>query len=430
MPALLPRSTRRIVAAALAALACAAATSRAAPPCVRVEHETPSVLEVVWKISPETVNALRAVHDRLAAVAEMRPRLVVCGSPEVNARVVAGVVPEIRVDAGLLEFTQSPEELAGVLAHEFAHLLMSHREKKVEALKEAYADAVEHGGTVRSFLEQVTSFSRAAEREADDVGFKLAVKAGFAPGGAREFARRMLKSGVAAGEGYLSTHPGLGERAWYSGRLTANENFRAIAEAQLAAGDVEGLERTVAAWKAQAPDSGGAAYYGAFAAVLARRPPSDVAAELEDAVSYFGIDRQSVLGEEYEVQTRDAALALCVALHREGNTIQALNCVKRLRADDVRAFRELTGWRGFLVLGRGREKTPSAVFGARLPGAPITISTCKRVVQREGLRRAEPWRAMREPQRAPERVDEGPVACDPSICDCRAASLEGVTVAQ
>ena len=387
-------------------------------------------LEVAWNVQAETVNALRGAYQRLAQAAGIQPHLSVCGSAEVNARVVDGRPAEIRVDVGLLRFTQNTDELAAVLAHEYAHLLMSHRAKKMEAVKEAYDDAVQHGGTVRTFLESVTSFSRAAEREADDVGLKLAVKAGFSPAGARSFAQRMLKSGFAGGEGYLSTHPGLGERAWYSGRLAANENFHAKAEAQLSNGDAAGLEKTVESWKAQAPDSGAAAYYGAFAAVLAHRPQARVSSELEDAVSFFGIDDQSVLGDEYRAEARDAVLSLCVSLHREGRVVQALNCVKRLRPDDVDAFRRITGWNAFLVLGRGRDRA-SSVFGAHLPGAPVTFSSCRRVVRHEGLRPSSPWRAMRAPQAATTTEPSPPaMACDPWLCDCRATSLDRVTVAE
>jgi len=415
----------------LAALACGIATSAAAAPaCLRVERETPAVFEVVWKVPPESVAALRNAHQKLAEVTGIRARLAVCGTTRVNAQAIDGDIPEVRVDTGLLKFTDNADEIAAVLAHEFAHLLMKHRDKKKEAVRDALADAIRNNGTVRTFLEDVTSFSRAAEREADDVGFKLAVKAGFAPGAARAFAGRMVKAGFASGEGYLGTHPGLGEREWYSGRLAANENYRAAAEAQLAQGDAAALEKTVDAWKAQAPDSGGAAYYGAFAAMMGKRAPGKVSAELEDAVSYFGIDSQSILGDEYQVQTRDAAVALCVSLHREGRTVPALNCVKRLRPAEVRQFRDLTGWTQFLVLGRARESAQTAVFGAQLPGGPLVFSSCKRVVQEEGLRRAEPWRAMREPRLTPVAAEASPVMCDPTMCDCRATSLERVRVAQ
>lgn len=407
------------------------AAAHAAPPCIRVERETPMALEVAWNVPAETVNALRGAYQRIAQVAGIQPHLAVCGDSTVNARAVDGRPAEIRVNVGLLRFTQSPDEIAAVLAHEYAHLLMSHRAKKMEAVRDAYDDAVRNGGTVRTFLESVTSFSRAAEREADDVGLKLAVRAGFSPAGARSFAQRMLQSGSAAGEGYLSTHPGLGERAWYSGRMAANENFHAKAEIQLASGDASGLEKTVESWKAQAPDSGAAAYFGAFAAVLAHRSQARVSTELEDAVGFFGIDDESVLGDEYRSQARDAVLSLCVSLHREGRVVQALNCVKRLRPEDVDAFRRITGWNAFLVLGRGRDGGASSVFGAHLPGAPVMLSSCRRIVKEEGLRPASPWRAMRAPHAAATGEEPAPaVACDPWLCDCRATSLDRVSVAQ
>ena len=63
-------------------------------------------------------------------------------------------------------------------------------------------------------------------------------------------------------------------------------------------------------------------------------------------------------------------------------------------------------------------------------GGPLVFSSCKRVVQEEGLRRAEPWRVMREPRTTPGGTEPTPVMCDPTMCDCRATSLERVRVAQ
>jgi hypothetical protein len=414
--------------------------------CIRVGETVSPAFHVAWNVPMDRIAAVQEAHQRLMRITGLHPDLLICGAKDINASAADTKPQQIRVFTGLLLATDSKDELAAVLAHEFAHLSLAHRAKKEQQAREAirqgsaiYAADVASGAStgranvdaLRTFLESVTSFSRAAEREADDKGVKLATQAGYDPGGARAFAERLLKMGLPPNEGYLATHPGLGERAWYSGRLAANENFRDKAVKALNAGDARQLAKTVAEWKAQAPDSGGAAYYGAFAAIMLRRPASEVSAELEDAVSYFGIDQDSLMGQEYSTEALDAAVSLCVALHREGKVYPALNCIKRLPPPAIREFRKLTGWDGFLILGRSREAFSGSVFGASA-GAGIMISTCGRVAAERGLRPTAPWSALRPPKMTSvaqkEPKESGPMACDPTLCDCKPTTLKDVVV--
>jgi hypothetical protein len=68
------------------------------------------------------------------------------------------------------------------------------------------------------------------------------------------------------------------------------------------------------------------------------------------------------------------------------------------------------------------------VYGAHVPGAPVTLSSCPRIVREEGLRPSAPWRAMREPHRPRVNEPPAPLACDPWLCDCRETRLEQVKV--
>src|SRR4051812_13942340 len=106
---------RALLFASLAVLASGmSATAWAAPSCLRVERETPAVFEVVWKVAPENITALRNAHQKLSEVSGLRPRLAVCGTNRVNAQAIDDAIPEIRVDAGLLKFTDNADEIAAV----------------------------------------------------------------------------------------------------------------------------------------------------------------------------------------------------------------------------------------------------------------------------------------------------------------------------
>lgn len=166
------------------------------------------------------VEAVRSIGERLLPAPSYRYRWYVAQSPELNAFAAPGGI--IVVHAGLIRAADSPEELAGVLAHEVAHSELRHGLRallKSMGLRVLVSALVE-GGTERylgnaaaKFTE--LEFSRDAEREADREAIsRLAA--------ARIDARPMLsmfeklaseaaRQGAEAPE-FLSTHPDLAER--------------------------------------------------------------------------------------------------------------------------------------------------------------------------------------------------------------------------
>ena len=150
-------------------------------------------------------------------------------SSEMNAFALPG--GHIVVFTGLLKSVDRPEELAGVLAHEIAHITERHVLRKtieslglVLVLQSLFGDttgllAVAHQGT--EFLLQ-QKFSRDFEREADDVGFRYLVTAKIDPKGMIDFFVKLGKEAEKAGStqlGMLTTHPPTAERIQ---RLEAN----------------------------------------------------------------------------------------------------------------------------------------------------------------------------------------------------------------
>ena len=170
------------------------------------------------------INYINQLFMRLVAAVPKNPytfRLSVVDSPVLNAFAAPGGY--IVVYKGLLQFTESPEELAGVLAHEIQHV--THRHVTRQILQQASLGvmlgamtgdlngAMVVGVQTASLLGGL-SYSRAAEAEADQEARKLLVTAGINPHGMVTFFERLRKKSAATSSlsKYLSTHPALDDR--------------------------------------------------------------------------------------------------------------------------------------------------------------------------------------------------------------------------
>lgn len=140
-----------------------------------------------------------------------------------NAFAVPGA--EIVLTKGLLDKSQSPDEVAGVLAHEMGHGIELHPEAAIirgvglGAALEVMLGGTTGGGLANAglMLAQL-GYSRGAEREADRHALELLKAAGIAPKGLGDFFTRVMKmeqdSGGATGGAlsWLRTHPLPAER--------------------------------------------------------------------------------------------------------------------------------------------------------------------------------------------------------------------------
>jgi beta-barrel assembly-enhancing protease len=146
---------------------------------------------------------------------------------DVNAFAIPG--GHIVVHTGLLKAVDRPEQLAGVIAHEMAHVTERHSLRNlVESaglalvVQTLFGDAsaliaVASGGS-EFLLRQ--KFSRDVEREADDVGWNYLLAANVDPRGAIEFFGKLQKemeknaaaSAVDGRFNLVSTHPATPER--------------------------------------------------------------------------------------------------------------------------------------------------------------------------------------------------------------------------
>jgi|GEM_PF-238432 len=141
----------------------------------------------------------------------------------------------IYVSRGLLALLDGPDELAGVLGHEVAHVAARHAEGRARQAVAAtvlstlsllaaglgastpYDAALAGPAAQAAAAGALAAYSREQEREADELGEALAAAAGYAPGGLARALRaldheRRLREGASALPRFFDTHPGGAER--------------------------------------------------------------------------------------------------------------------------------------------------------------------------------------------------------------------------
>jgi len=174
-------------------------------------------------VEPEYTNYLSVVGRRMNAAMPKGTKefkYYVIDVPIVNAFAVPGGY--VLVCRGLIEQTDSPEELAGVLAHECAHLTQRHSMRQIAGtqapglvMKYFFG---QHNSVLTLFASAAAyigqqSYSRAQETEADEIGFDYLVKAEINPEGMIRFFRKVkaMESGF-SDPTFLRSHPPTEER--------------------------------------------------------------------------------------------------------------------------------------------------------------------------------------------------------------------------
>ncbi len=163
--------------------------------------------------------ALQTIGKRLARPGETL-QFHLADRPELNAFAAPGGV--VVVNSALMARAASAEEVAGVLAHEIAHVELRHglrqlvRSAGLRVIVSAlFGDFGALGGWAAQMGE--LKFSRDAEREADQRGLERLTEARIDPRGLLDFFRTLAHqdSGDTRLPGLLSTHPASAERsAW------------------------------------------------------------------------------------------------------------------------------------------------------------------------------------------------------------------------
>jgi len=178
----------------------------------------------------EITRYLESLGQRLTVNSEDPARrftFFVVNEPSINA--FAGPGGYIGIHTGLILASESESELAGVLAHEIAHVTQRHLARAYEASERlslptmaamlaAILVASQHSEAGQAAMAAVSAggmqyqinFTRANEKEADRVGIQTLALAGLDPFGMPRFFERLQKNSRLYGSRppeFLSTHP-------------------------------------------------------------------------------------------------------------------------------------------------------------------------------------------------------------------------------
>lgn len=159
-------------------------------------------------------DALQTIGRRLSRPGETY-RLFLARRPEVNAFAAPGGI--VVVHSALMAQADSAEEVAGVLAHEIAHVELRHSLRQMvrsagltvilTALSGDYTTVSRWAGRLGTL-----KYSRDAEREADARALQRLADAHISPAGLVRFFETLAKDERGAMPTLLSTHPAVDER--------------------------------------------------------------------------------------------------------------------------------------------------------------------------------------------------------------------------
>src|SRR5207244_7577123 len=157
-------------------------------------------------------------------------RVTIVDHPAVNAFAAPG--GHIVVLRGLLERTRTPEELAGVLAHEIQHVYHRHPTRLVVQHTSAGLLAAAVAGDVSALMAYsleaarilgTLRYSRQYEAEADAAGLRMLATARVDPRGLSSFLGQLVpaEKGAPPALAYFASHPATAERITTLQRLAA-----------------------------------------------------------------------------------------------------------------------------------------------------------------------------------------------------------------
>lgn len=165
-------------------------------------------------------NYVNDIGQRLAAQST-RPNInyvfSVVDDDSINAFATMG--GRVYINTGLIKTAANEAELASVIGHEIAHIAGKHaiEQMKSQARNQGILAAA---GLDRSQIVQLGvaialdfPHSRGDETEADNLGFDMLTKAGYAPEAMASFMAKLMKANGSGGPPtFLSTHPSTGDR--------------------------------------------------------------------------------------------------------------------------------------------------------------------------------------------------------------------------
>jgi beta-barrel assembly-enhancing protease len=307
---------------------------------------------------PDVADYVRSLGHRLLGVADNARDLNFFVVDDENVNAFALVGGHIGLHTGLILLTQSESELAGVVAHEIAHILQRHQARTMHGQSRmqwtsiaALALAVLASRGSSSQSSQVTEaavasagalqiqthldYTREHEREADHVGLTLLERAGFDPRGMAAFFERMLRANrlneFKGAPSYLRTHPLTTERIADMQDRVQNSSSRLV------------------------PDS--------FEYRLTRARLRAASGTPGEAVAHF----RTLLADKTVVRPREDLFGLALAMRRARDFDAAWQTLQPLRASGHPAFELLAAQ---LLADQGRADAALDLYRAALRAHP------------------------------------------------------------
>ncbi|MCH9055563.1 M48 family metalloprotease [Synechococcus sp. PCC 6716] len=187
---------------------------------------------------PDVQAYVNEVGQKLANVAgrnEFEYEFFIINDDSLNAFALPG--GKIFIHSGAILKANTEAELAGLLAHELAHAVLSHGFRLVTqgTATANLTRLLPVGGYITGLL--VTSYSRDMEREADILGTRILARAGYAADGLLNLMHTLQKEyrNQEPSLPWFSTHPPTAERIRYIRGLMREQNYTPFA--------FEGVER-------------------------------------------------------------------------------------------------------------------------------------------------------------------------------------------
>lgn len=177
-------------------------------------------------VDEPTLAYVNDIGQKLAKIAgrdEFKYEFFVIPDESLNAFALPG--GKIFVHAGAIAKTDSEAELAGLLAHELSHVVLSHGFQLVTQgnLISNVTQYLPLGGIIGQL--SALSYSRDMERQADTLGTRLIVASGYAADGLRNLMVTLDEQQKVRPPAWLSSHPGGDERVKYLETLISRNNY-------------------------------------------------------------------------------------------------------------------------------------------------------------------------------------------------------------
>ena len=169
---------------------------------------------------------------------------MVLSSNDINAMACPG--GHIFVCRGLLDLASTEDEMAGILAHELAHVCLQHGINSVSSARWTGAfttlgtEAVQHLGSDEmreatenygDLVEDITTnlitsgYSRDSEKQADSLAVHIMARAGYDPNAMVTMLQKMSQFSDRSGPGFWQTHPSPEDRIEYVQEIIAATSF-------------------------------------------------------------------------------------------------------------------------------------------------------------------------------------------------------------